>query len=55
MSSVKEAIANTRKNRNAGGPGPNTAFVSGDTTQGTVKKPAPQVAPVPKEEEEVDQ
>lgn len=55
MPSVKEAVANTRKNRNAGGQGPNTAFVSGDTTGGAVKKQAPQVAPVPKEEEEVDQ
>lgn len=54
MPSVKEAVANTRKNRNAGGPGPSTTFVSGDTAGGTVKKQVQPAAPVPKEEE-VDQ
>ncbi len=37
MSNVKEAVANVRKNRAAGGPGPNTTFVSGDTADGEVK------------------
>lgn len=55
MPSVKEAVANTRKNRTGGGQGPNTTFVSGDTAQGTIKKQIPQAEPVPPEEEKIDQ